>query len=135
MGARRTTAALAVAAVCALVGAGSSAAAQQTIVVKSVDTKHFPAVTVTVQTPEPGPAPDFAVKENGLDTSVNLQDAGAAAAIAVAVDTSNSMAGQKIVDAKAAAARFVQSLQPVTSWPCTASAPSPTWARRSRPTP
>ena len=102
---------------------------------KTVDTKHFPAVTVTVQTPEPGPAPDFAVKENGLNTSVNLQDAGAAAAIAVAVDTSNSMAGQKIADAKAAAARFVQ-VAPggLTSWPCTASAPSPTWARRSRPT-
>ena len=112
MGPRRTSAALAVLAVCSLVGAGSSAAAQQAIVVKTVDTKHFPAVTVTVQTPEPGPAPDFAVKENGLNTSVNLQDAGAAAAIAVAVDTSNSMAGQKIVDAKAAAARFVQSLQP-----------------------
>jgi tight adherence protein B len=112
MGRRRTTAALAVLAVCALVGAGSSAAAQEAIVVKTVDTKHFPAVTVTVQTPEPGPTPDFTVKENGLNTSVNPQDAGAAAAIAVAVDTSNSMAGQKIVDAKAAAARFVQSLQP-----------------------
>ena len=111
MGRRRTAAALAVLAVCALVGAGSSAAAQQAIVVKTVDTKHFPAVTVTVQTPEPGPAPDFSVKENGLSTSVNLQDAGAAAAIAVAVDTSNSMAGQKIADAKAAAARFVRSLQ------------------------
>ncbi len=111
MGRRRTAAALAVMSVCALVGAGSSAAAQQAIVVKTVDTKHFPAVTVTVQTPTPGPAPDFAVKENGLNTSVNLQDAGAAAAIAVAVDTSNSMAGQKIADAKAAAARFVRSLQ------------------------
>jgi tight adherence protein B len=110
MGRRRTTAAMAVAAVCALVGAGSSAAAQQSIVVKKVDTKHFPAVTVTVQTPEPGPAPDFAVKENGLDTNVTLADAGAAAAIAVAIDTSNSMAGQKIADAKAAAARFVQGL-------------------------
>jgi tight adherence protein B len=112
MGRRRTTAALAILAVCALVGAGSSAAAQEAIVVKTVDTKHFPAVTVTVQTPEPGPTPDFTVKENGLNTSVNPQDAGAAAAIAVAVDTSNSMAGQKIVDAKAAAARFVESLQP-----------------------
>ena len=110
MGRRRTTAAMAVAAVCALVGAGSSAAAQQSIVVKTVDTKHFPAVTVTVQTPEPGPAPDFTVKENGLDTNVTLADAGAAAAIAVAIDTSNSMAGQKIADAKAAAARFVQGL-------------------------
>ena len=111
MGRRRTAAALAVLAVCGLVGAGSSAAAEQGIVVKTVDTKHFPAVTVTVQTPEPGPAPDFTVKENGLNTSVNLQDAGAAAAIAVAVDTSNSMSGQKIVDAKASAARFVESLQ------------------------
>ena len=62
---------------------------------------------MTVQTPEPGPAPDFTVKENGLDTNVTLADAGAAAAIAVAIDTSNSMAGQKIADAKAAAARFV----------------------------
>jgi tight adherence protein B len=112
MRARRTTAALLVAAACALVGAGSSAAGQQGIVVKSVDTKHFPAVSVTVQTPQPGPAPDFKVKENGLDAPVTLQDPGAAAAIAVAIDTSNSMAGQKIADAKAAAARFVQSLQP-----------------------
>jgi len=51
MGARRTTAALAVAALCALVGAGSSAAAQPSIVVKSVDTHRFPAVSVTRQTP------------------------------------------------------------------------------------
>jgi tight adherence protein B len=111
MGARRTTAALLVAAVCALVGAGSSAAAQQGIVVKSVDTKHFPTVTVTVQTPHPGPAPDFTVQENGQELPVTLDDPGAAAAIAVAIDTSNSMAGQKIADAKAAAARFVARLQ------------------------
>jgi hypothetical protein len=111
MGARRTTAALLVTAVCALVGAGSSAAAQQSIVVKTIDTKHFPAVSVTVQTPEPGPAPDFKVKENGLDAPVTLQSPDAAAAIAVAIDTSNSMAGTKIADAKAAAARFVASLQ------------------------
>ena len=111
MGARRTSAAVLVAAVCALVGAGSSAAAQPGIVIKSVDTKHFPAVNVTVQTPEPGPAPDFKVLENGLDAPVTLQNQDAAAAIAVAIDTSNSMAGQKIADAKAAAARFVSSLQ------------------------
>ncbi|HSD01857.1 MAG TPA: type II secretion system F family protein [Gaiellales bacterium] len=111
MGARRTTAALLVAAVCALVGAGSSAAAQQSIVVKSVDTNHFPTVTVTVQTPQPGPAPDFTVKENGQELPVTLDDPGAAAAIAVAIDTSNSMAGQKIADAKSAAARFVAKLQ------------------------
>jgi tight adherence protein B len=111
MGARRTTAALAVAAVCALVGAGSSAAAQQGIIVKSVDTKHFPTVAVTVQTPEPGPAPEFTVKENGFETPANVEDPGAGAAIAVAIDTSNSMAGEKISDAKAAAARFVHSLQ------------------------
>jgi tight adherence protein B len=110
MGARRTTAALAVAALCALAGAGSSAAARPSIVIKSVDTHRFPAVSVTVQTPEPGPAPDFKVKENGLDASVTLQNAGAAAAIAVAIDTSNSMTGAKIRDAKAAAARFVQGL-------------------------
>jgi tight adherence protein B len=112
MGARRTTAALVVAAVCALVGASSSAAAQPGIVIKTVDTKHFPAVSVTVQTPEPGLAPDFKVNENGHSVPVTLQDPGAAAAIAVAIDTSNSMAGQKIADAKAAAARFVSSLQP-----------------------
>jgi tight adherence protein B len=111
MGARRTSAALLVAAVCALVGAGSSAAAQPGIVIKSVDTKHFPAVNVTVQTPEPGTPPDFKVLENGLNASVTLQNQDAAAAIAVAIDTSNSMAGQKIADAKAAAARFVSSLQ------------------------
>jgi tight adherence protein B len=111
MGARRTTAALLVAAVCALVGAGSSAAGQQGIVIKTVDTKHFPNVTVTVQTPQPGPAPDFTVKDNGVEAQVTLDDPGAAAAIAVAIDTSNSMAGQKIADAKAAAARFVGSLQ------------------------
>ena len=111
MGARRTTAALLVAAVCALVGAGSSAAAQQGIVVKSVDTKHFPTVNVTVQTPHPGPAPDFQAQENGQDVPVTLADPGAAAAIAVAIDTSNSMAGQKIADAKAAASRFIARLQ------------------------
>jgi hypothetical protein len=92
MGARRTTAALLIAAVCTLVGAGSSAAAQPGIVIKAIDTKHFPAVNVTVQTPEPGPAPDFTVLENGLDAPVTLQNPDTAAAIAVAIDTSNTMA-------------------------------------------
>ena len=112
MGARRIAAALAVTAVCSLATATASTAAEQPIVIKSVDTSHFPTVTVTVQTPAAATTPQFDVTENGRPAlDVEPLNSGAAAAIALAVDTSNSMAGQRLKDAEAAAGRFLGSLQ------------------------
>jgi tight adherence protein B len=99
-----------VTALAALVSAVPAAAAGGSLQVRKVDTSAFPTVRVTVQTPTSGTAPDLQVRENGQPIppgSVQLVDPGAPAAIALVIDTSNSMAGQKIDDAVTAAKGFV----------------------------
>jgi tight adherence protein B len=86
------------------------ASASGTLQVQKVDTSAFPTVRVTVQSPTPGKAPDLQVSENGVQVpSANVQmvDPGAPAAIALVIDTSNSMAGTKLNDAISAAHGFV----------------------------
>ncbi len=84
------------------------AAASGTLTVKKVDTSGFPTVRVTVQTGVSGRAPDLSVTENGVPArNLTAVDPGAPAAIALVIDTSNSMAGQKLTDAIAAASGFV----------------------------
>jgi tight adherence protein B len=113
MGARRITAAFAATAVAALLAAGGAGAAQNGLQIKTVDTSHFPKVAVTVRTPTPGRTPQFSVLENGQPAlGLRVQSAGAAAALGLVVDTSNSMRGAKLAAATAAAERFVGSLQP-----------------------
>ncbi|MDX6534664.1 MAG: tight adherence protein [Gaiellales bacterium] len=83
------------------------AAAATGFSVKKIDTSSFPTVRVTVQTPNPGQAPALKITENGVAArNVTPVDPGAAAAIALVIDTSNSMAGAKIKDAIAAASDF-----------------------------
>jgi tight adherence protein B len=90
----------------ALVSA-APAAASGTLTVKKVDTSSFPTVRVTVKTATPGQAPDLTITENGVPArNVTPVDPGAPAAIALVIDTSNSMAGAKIRDAIAAASGF-----------------------------
>jgi tight adherence protein B len=90
----------------ALVVAAPAAAAAG-FSVKKVDTSSFPTVRVTVQTATPGHVPDLTITENGIPArNVTPVDAGAPAAIALVIDTSNSMAGAKIKDAIAAASDF-----------------------------
>jgi tight adherence protein B len=96
-----------VGALVALVAAAPAAAASG-FSVKKVDTSSFPTVRVTVQTATPGQAPDLSITENGVPaTDVTAVDPGAPAAIALVIDTSNSMSGQKIRAAIAAASSFV----------------------------
>jgi tight adherence protein B len=86
------------------------ASASGTLQVQKVDTSAFPTVRVTVQSPTPGKAPDLQVFENGAQVpraNVQMVDPGAPAAIALVIDTSNSMAGTKLTDAIAAAHGFV----------------------------
>ena len=113
MAARRITAALAATAAAAMLAAGGAGAAQNGLQIKTVDTSHFPKVAVTVRTPTPGRTPQFSVLENGQPAlGLRVQSAGAAAALGLVVDTSNSMRGAKLAAATAAAERFVGSLQP-----------------------
>ncbi|HEY6574882.1 MAG TPA: VWA domain-containing protein, partial [Mycobacterium sp.] len=86
------------------------ASASGTLQVQKVDTSAFPTVRVTVQSPTPGKAPALQVFEYGAEVppaNVQMVDPGAPAAIALVIDTSNSMAGTKLSDAIAAAHGFV----------------------------
>ena len=86
------------------------ASASGTLQVQKVDTSAFPTVRVTVQSPTPGKAPALQVYENGTQVppaNVQMVDPGAPAAIALVIDTSNSMQGTKLDDAISAAHGFV----------------------------
>ncbi len=98
----------------ALLAASSASASGGTLTVKSIDTSKFPTVAVTVQTTGTnGTTPQFRVTENGRP-AVNPSSGGGEppAAIALLVDTSRSMAGQKMHDAIASAKSFVDEQPP-----------------------
>jgi tight adherence protein B len=85
------------------------AAASGGMQVRKIDTSGFPTVRVTVQTSTAGKAPALSIVENNVpipSSNVQLVDPGAPAAIALVIDTSNSMAGTKLTDAIAAARQF-----------------------------
>ena len=97
-----------VTALLALASAAPAAASGGSLQLRTVDTSAFPTVKLTVQTQTPGKAPDLHVLENGVPArNLSPVDPGAPAAIALVIDTSNSMAGQKMSDAITAATRFV----------------------------
>lgn len=115
---RRTALILAIA-VALVVALSTAAAAQETALsVHDIATAEFPTVTFKVGLPPlitaEGGEPEFAVKENGSAVSDvearPLTGAAAAANVILVIDTSGSMAGKPLDDAKIAARKFVSSL-------------------------
>jgi tight adherence protein B len=77
--------------------------------IRDVDTSAFPTVKVTVTAPGATQAPAFAVTENGQPApGYSLASPTAAMAIGLAIDTSQSMAGQPLHDAITAATSFAE---------------------------
>jgi tight adherence protein B len=109
---RRSLRTLALVAVAALMVAAPAAASAPALVVKHVDTSAWPEVTVTAQTPDPSVTPELQVRENGqVAQDVRIANTDNKAAVAVLIDTSQSMHGTKITDAIAAATTFVTGAQ------------------------
>ncbi|MGZ4430759.1 MAG: VWA domain-containing protein [Gaiellales bacterium] len=107
---RRRRAALCAALIGLVVAAPAAAAGSSNLIIRSIDTSRFPTVRVTVQASQAGKAPVLTVTENGQPASnLAMVDPGAGAAIALVIDTSNSMKGKKMSDAIAAASGFVAS--------------------------
>ncbi len=113
---RRSLRTLALVAVAALTVAAPAAASAPALVVKHVDTSAWPEVTVTAQTPDPSTTPELQVFENGqAAANVRLATGADKTAVALAIDTSESMHGPKIADAIAAATTFVTGAQSTDS--------------------
>jgi tight adherence protein B len=109
---RRSLRTLALVAVAALTVAAPAAASAPALVVKHIDTSAWPEVTVTAQTPDPSTTPELQVFENGqVAQNVRLANTANQSAVAVLIDTSQSMHGKKIADAIAAATTFVTGAQ------------------------
>ncbi|MGN6378025.1 MAG: type II secretion system F family protein [Gaiellales bacterium] len=88
-------------------GASTAAAATPPVTIKKIDTSNYPTVKVTIVTSKPGAPSSLDVTENGQPAAGVKVSGAAGAAIALAIDTSGSMHGQKIADAIAAAKTFV----------------------------
>jgi tight adherence protein B len=100
--------ALALAAVATLVVAAPATASAPALTIKHINLSGWPnKVAVTVQTPDPGATPQLSVTENGQAAANVRQSVGPQSAVAVVIDTSHSMHGQKLTDAVAAATTFV----------------------------
>jgi tight adherence protein B len=113
---RRSLRTLALVAVAALTVAAPAAASAPALVVKHVNTSAWPEVTVTAQTPDPSTTPELQVFENGqAAANVRLATGADKTAVALAIDTSQSMHGPKIADAIAAATTFVTGAQSTDS--------------------
>jgi tight adherence protein B len=99
--------ALALAAVATLVVAAPATASAPALTIKHVNLTNWPNVAVTVQTPDPGVTPQLTVTENGQTAANVRQSVGPQSAVAVVIDTSRSMRGQKLTDAITDATTFV----------------------------
>lgn len=111
---RRLRMAVLIALLLAAIGAPAHARAAQ-LVLRSVDTSAFPAVTLGVSLPAEltgaGKTPAFSVWENGVRRSVTaaaaVQRDREPVEIVLLMDVSGSMKGAPMADARAAAKRFV----------------------------
>jgi tight adherence protein B len=105
---RPTMRALALAVVATLAVAAPATASSPALTIKHINLSGWPnKVAVTVQTPDPGATPQLSVTENGQTANGVRQAEGPQSAVAVVIDTSHSMQGQKLADAIAAATTFV----------------------------
>ena len=105
-------------------GLGHAALAQSDapgLALEVEDTGAFPSVTLAVTLPvamlsEDGDAPDFSVTENGADVEVVSAQAESFTRepldVVLLIDTSGSMAGEPLADAKTAARGFLQAIGP-----------------------
>jgi tight adherence protein B len=90
-----------------------ASASTQSITIKSVDISHFPTSRVTIVTSDGQPPSNLTVTENGRPAAdLTTFNAAHSAAIALAIDTSQSMSGKPLTDAVAAAGRFVYKQAP-----------------------
>ena len=109
---RRSLRTLLLAAVAALTVAAPAAAADPPLQIVSIDTHAWPQTTVTVKTTDPSAAAALQVKENNqAAANVQIHSDSSQAAVALVIDTSDSMHGQKLTDAEAAATTFVTGAQ------------------------
>src|SRR5574340_640657 len=100
---------------------GSPALGVQSVVVQGADTAGYPKIVLTVvvspdAVARPQDVPDIAVTENGVarrDVTVSsLHEERGPIDVVLLMDTSGSMKGRPLSDSKAAAHRFVESMQP-----------------------
>jgi tight adherence protein B len=104
---RRTVAAFALLA--ALTVAATASAAGNSLQIKGVDTSGYPTVKVTVKSSTPSDKAAISLTENGKPASaMSVSDPNTPPAIALLIDTSKTMTGQKLKDAIAAASEFVR---------------------------
>jgi tight adherence protein B len=109
---RRSLGTFLLAAVTALTVAGPAAASAPPLQITHIDTHAWPQTTVTVETTNPSSAAALQVMENNqAAANVRIQTDGSASAVALVIDTSDSMHGQKLADAEAAAATFATGSQ------------------------
>lgn len=115
---RRLAIGLVVALALALPSAAHAAGRTQELAVQDIDTSDYPKVALTVSMPgSAGSTPRFTIAENGAQ--IRGVDADVAAKsipvrVVLVLDTSGSMAGEPWADARAAAARFLDTLGPET---------------------
>lgn len=117
---RRLIRAIALASLCCALGATSPALGVTSALVQNLDTSGYPRVVFTlVVSPDavsaPGDVPSVAVVENGRvlrDVAVSsLVTERVPIDVVLLVDTSGSMSGQPLADAKVAARRFIESME------------------------
>jgi tight adherence protein B len=109
---RRSLRTLLLAAVAALTVAAPATASAPPLQIANIDTHAWPQTTVTVRTTNPAGASSLQVMENNqAAANVRIHTDGSESAVALVIDTSDSMHGQKLADAEAAATTFVTGSQ------------------------
>jgi Mg-chelatase subunit ChlD len=105
---RRGAGLFGLAAIALVLAAGSASASSSRIAVARVDTQRFPLVMVTLRVPRGTAGRPIHGRENGRPIRWSLTPGATRQAIALSVDTSNSMKGARIAAVLKAAISFVR---------------------------